>query len=143
METYERVRLHSLDKVMLEHQLRIERIDAASSPIFETVGQIVASLAIIYFARQMFDGRMEFSTFAGLGVAMAAIFDPVRKMSSFYNRLQSANAAMDRVFEVINLQEESTHSNGTMRSLPPFGGSIEFRNVTFKYPGTDVPAIDH
>jgi ABC-type multidrug transport system fused ATPase/permease subunit len=74
---------------------------------------------------------------------MAAIFDPVRKMSSFYNRLQSANAAMDRVFEVINLQEESTHSNGTMRSLPPFGGSIEFRNVTFKYPGTDVPAIDH
>ncbi|HUN79971.1 MAG TPA: ABC transporter ATP-binding protein [Phycisphaerae bacterium] len=142
METYERTRLHNLDKDMLKHQLRIERIDALSSPVIETVGQIVASLAIIYFAQQMFEDRMEFSTFAALGVAMAAIFDPMRKMSSFYNRLQSANAAMDRVFEVINLHEEEARGNVAMQTLPPIAESIEFRNVTYKYPGTDAPAID-
>lgn len=142
METYERIRLHSLDKVMLEHQLRIERIDAASSPVFETVGQIVASFVIVYFAQQMFEGRMEFSKFAALCVAMAAIFDPIRKMSSFYNRLQSANAAMDRVFEVINLREEETRADSAMRTLPPITESIEFRNVTFQYPGAEGPAID-
>jgi ABC-type multidrug transport system fused ATPase/permease subunit len=142
METYERMRLHSLDKVMLDHQLRIERIDALSSPIFEAVGQIVASVAIIYFAQQMFEGRMEFAKFAALGVAMAAIFDPIRKMSSFYNRLQSANAAMDRVFEVIDLKEED-HALQSTRTMPPFNDAVEFRGVSFTYPGASAPAIDN
>jgi ABC-type multidrug transport system fused ATPase/permease subunit len=141
MESYERMRLHSVDREMLRQQLKIERIDAISSPIFETVGQAVAALAILYFSHQMFEGRMEFSRFATLAACMAAIFDPVRKMSSFYNRVQSANAALDRVFEVIRLKDESA-GRPAARSLPPFRESIEFRDVCFTYPGAESPALD-
>lgn len=141
METYERARLHSVDKEMLRHQLKIELVDAASSPIFETVGQLVASLAILYFAQQMFEGRMEFAKFAALAAAMAAIFDPIRKMSSFYNRIQTANAALDRVFEVIDSKVETEGTHSTI-PLPLLADTIEFRDVTYQYPAAETPALD-
>ncbi|MEK6642608.1 MAG: ABC transporter transmembrane domain-containing protein [Planctomycetota bacterium] len=141
METYERARLHSVDKEMLRHQLKIELVDAASSPLFETIGQFVAAFAILYFAQQMFEGRMEFSKFAGLAAAMAAMFDPIRKMSSFYNRIQTANAAMDRVFEVIDTKEESEGHHSVV-ALPTLSDTIEFRNVSFTYPSAETPALD-
>ncbi len=141
MESYERKHLHAVDRQMLTHQLRIERIDALSSPVFETVGAIIAALAILYFANQMFEGLLSFAKFGTLAACMAGMFDPVRKMSSFYNRVQRANAAVDRVFEVLELPDE-LGSAGRKPPLPPLRESIELRNVSFTYPGSDRPALD-
>ncbi len=142
METFERQRLHLLDKQMLRQQMKIERIDALSSPLFEFVGQIVAALAILYFANQMLNGLMEFSKFATLAACMAGMFDPVRKMSSFYNRFQTANAAMDRVFEIIDMADEVSPGPSKPIPAPPFSDRIEFRDVTYTYPGATSPALN-
>jgi ABC-type multidrug transport system fused ATPase/permease subunit len=142
METYERLRLHMVDRNMVRQQLKIEFIDAISSPVFETVGQAIAALAILYFAQQMLTGLMDFSKFVTLAACMAGMFDPVRKMSSFYNRIQSANAALDRVMEVINLPDESDRSIVKM-TMPPFEKTIEFRQVSYCYPGAETPALNN
>lgn len=141
MERYERRHLFAVDTHMLRQQMKIERTDALTGPAFEFMGVLVGSAGIVYFADLMFDNRMDFSKFATLAVCMAGMFDPVRKMSSFYNRIQQANAAVDRVFEVIDLPIEA---QGTSRlpALSPLTGSIEFKDVTFRYAGTDKPAVD-
>jgi ABC-type multidrug transport system fused ATPase/permease subunit len=72
---------------------------------------------------------------------MAGIFDPIRKMSSFYNRIQRANAALDRVFEVF---EMPVHEPDDLNkpTLPEMSDAIEFRNVTFTYPSAESPAVN-
>ncbi|MFQ5429296.1 MAG: ABC transporter transmembrane domain-containing protein [Phycisphaerae bacterium] len=141
MERHERRHLAAVDQQILKQQLKIARTEAMSSPIFETVGRIAATIAILYFAHLMFEGSMTFSKFGTLGACMAGMFDPVRKMSSFYNRMQRANAALDRVFEVIDMpiQVEDDHDKP---ALPPLSDRIEFRNIVFTYPGADKPALD-
>lgn len=141
MENYERRHLHAVDQQMLKHQLRIEKIDAMSSPIFETCGAVVAGLAILYFAHLMFEGTMTFAKFATLAACMAGMFDPVRKMSSFWNRIQRANAAVDRVFEVLEMKDELSGSE-KLPALPHMERAIEFRDVRFVYPGSETPALD-
>ncbi|MCZ6699124.1 MAG: ABC transporter ATP-binding protein [Planctomycetota bacterium] len=141
MESYERRHLFAIDMAILKQQLRIARIEAVSSPIFETVGRIVASIAILYFANLMFEGDMNFSKFAAMAGAMAAIFDPIRKMSNMYNRVQRANAAAERVFEVLALREEEPDA-AAKSALPLISKSIEFRNIRFTYPGAEIPALD-
>lgn len=141
MENYERRHLHSVDQQMLKQQLKIARTEALSSPVFETIGRIVATLAMLYFASLMFDDRMSFARFATLAACMAAVFDPVRKMSSFYNRIQQANAAVDRVFEVIDMPEEDA-SGKRKPTLAPLANTIEFHGVRFTYPGAETPALD-
>ena len=55
MERYERRHLYSVDLRMFKQQLRISRIEAMSSPIFETIGRIAATVAILYFAHLMLE----------------------------------------------------------------------------------------
>jgi ABC-type multidrug transport system fused ATPase/permease subunit len=141
MEAYERRHLHAVDQQMLKHQLKIERIDAMSSPIFEAVGGLVATAAILYFAHLMFEGTMTFAKFATLAACMAGMFDPVRKMSSFYNRLERSNAAVDRVFEVLNMPDELAGAE-RYAVLPLLERTIAFRGVRFIYPGGESPALD-
>ncbi|HWL94017.1 MAG TPA: ABC transporter ATP-binding protein [Phycisphaerae bacterium] len=141
MENYERRHLHAVDREILKQQLKIERTEALASPLFEGVGRIVATIAIFYFAHLMFAGEMSFSKFATLGACMAGIFDPVRKMSSFYNRMQRANAALERVYEVIDLPGQVPDDH-LKPAMPAFSESIEFRDIRFTYPGAEKPALD-
>jgi len=126
---------------MFKQQLRISRVEAMSSPIFETIGRVAATVAILYFAHLMLEGSMTFSKFATLGACMAGMFDPVRKMSSFYNRMQRANAALDRVFEIIDMPAQEADDRLKPR-LPPLQDKIEFRDIVFTYPETERPALD-
>ena len=141
MEKYERRHLAAVDLQMFKQQMKIERTDALSSPVFEVMGATVGVVAIMYFAHLMFDQSMSFARFATLAACMAAVFDPMRKMSSFYNRIEQANAAVDRVFEVIDLPDELSIYPATTQ-LPLLKHSIEFRNLRFKYPTAETPALD-
>jgi len=141
MESYERRHLHDVDKKMLKLMLRIERIEALSSPVFETMGRIAATIAILFFAHLMFDGQMTFAKFGTLAAFMAAMFDPIRKMSSFYNRIQRANAALDRVFEVFEMPIHEPHDR-KKPALPELAEAIRFEDVRFTYPGAESPALD-
>lgn len=143
METYERRRLFALDLEMFKQEMKIERIDAMSSPLFETFGRIIASIALVYFAQLMFTGVMSFSKVAALAGCMAAMFDPIRQLSGFYNRMQRANAAADRVFEILDRPVEAEGSGRTSQgALPVLRTAIEFKDLTFTYPGADAPALD-
>jgi ABC-type multidrug transport system fused ATPase/permease subunit len=141
MENYERRHLHAVDQQMLKQQLKIARTEALASPVFETIGRLIATGAILYFAHLMLEDRMDPARFATLAACMAAIFDPIRKMSSFYNRIQQANAAVDRVFEVIDMPDEMATAPSRL-PLPPMEKNIRFQNVRFTYPGSDTPALD-
>jgi ATP-binding cassette, subfamily B, bacterial MsbA len=141
MEKYERRHLAAVDLQMFKQQMRIERTDAMSSPVFEVIGATVGVLAIMYFAHLMFDQTMSFARFATLAACMAAVFDPMRKLSSFYNRIEQANAAVDRVFEVIDLPDELSIYPPRI-PLPPLKHSIEFRNIRFTYPTAETPALN-
>lgn len=144
MESYERRRLFALDLEMFKQEMRIERIDAMSSPLFETFGRIVASVALVYFASLLFKEVMSFSKVAALAGCMAAMFDPIRQLSGFYNRMQRANAAADRVFEILDRPIEAEGGGReTAPALPLLKHSIEFRDVCYTYPGSDTPALDH
>ena len=55
-------------------------------------------------------------------------------MSDVNAKVQQTNAAATRVFEVLDMEKEPNMSND-LPKLPRHNKSIEFRNVTFSYPG--------
>jgi len=139
-EHYERRNLFRVDRGLLKQQLKMAFIEALTSPLVETIAFLAGSLIIVYFARGLFRGDMDKEQFIALLVAMVAIFDPVRKLSTVYPKLQRANAAAQRVFELIDSPSEYEQDAGRP-ALAPIQNSIEFQNVTFTYPGAPKPAV--
>ncbi|MFA5863974.1 MAG: ABC transporter ATP-binding protein [Phycisphaerae bacterium] len=141
MENRERKRYFRLERDILKYSLRIQRIDAMSSPLMEVLGVLALSGGMVWVAGQIMDGQIKVSELLTLLACMVMILDPIRKLSNVYTDIQKANAAAKRIFELIDMQTEFELSPGTKETQPP-KSEISFTNVTFTYPNSDHPAID-
>ncbi len=139
-ENYERRRLFRIDRHLLRQQLKIAFIEALTPPFVETLGFFVGAAAMLYVAYSMFFHGMKPPEFMTMLVCLAGIFDPVRKLSTVYPKLQRANAAAERVFELIDSPSEYEQDAGRPR-LAPLRDSIVFDNVTFTYPQANRQAV--
>jgi ABC-type multidrug transport system fused ATPase/permease subunit len=73
-----------------------------------------------------------------LGVLVAFLayitrfFQPIRTLTQFYNQLQAATAAAEKVFELLD-EQVTVYEAPHPVTLPRVRGEVEFRDVTFSY----------
>jgi ATP-binding cassette subfamily B protein/subfamily B ATP-binding cassette protein MsbA len=95
------------------------------------------------FGMRMTSQPLGFATLLQLYAFLAAIADPVRKMSSVYTKLQGAEAAANRVFELHD-RMPTIRANPEGPRIVEIKKSIEFRNVCFSYhPESDNPTLSN
>jgi ATP-binding cassette subfamily B protein/subfamily B ATP-binding cassette protein MsbA len=171
MEPHERRRFCSATKDYYHKSMLVVNIDALADPIIEVLGVAAVAGALLagsylvlqrqthLFGMRMMAAPLEPESLLQLYILLAAIADPVRKLSSVFTRLQSACAAADRVFTFIDRQPRvrpntdgprlarpaylparSAEAGEVVRPLPsPKPNYIEFRDVCFSYqPGQDI-----
>jgi ABC-type multidrug transport system fused ATPase/permease subunit len=139
-EEHERSRLRAIDERVLRQQVRLAKLEALISPAMETLAVFAASLLALWFARQVLDHEMTPARFGALGVAVAMLFGPIRKLTDVYVRVQRSTAGAERVFQVIDHPIE-TEADSNLVELQPLARGIEYVNVSFTYPGADRPAV--
>ena len=91
------------------------------------------ALILWYGASDVIDSRIELGVLVAFLQYIRRFFRPIMDISDRYALLQSAMAASERIFELLAVPGEPT--GGPRRNLPAAsrGGTIEFRNVFFKY----------
>ncbi len=150
MEPYERRRFHSATKDYYHKAMRVVMIDALASPIIELLGVAAVALALIagaylvlknehyLFRLQMTNNGMDAEELLQFYAFLAAIADPIRKLSSVYTRIQSGAAAADRIYTFLDRQPRVQRNSNSPR-LPRHHSAIEFRDVCFSYePGRPI-----
>jgi ABC-type multidrug transport system fused ATPase/permease subunit len=136
---YEGANFEAVNRELLKQQFRIAKVDAGAGPIMETLGMIAGCVGLGFAAQWVYRGTMQPSDFFTLLVLLGATADSFRKTSDVWNRIQEANAATERVFQVLNEPREMQKS--TAVELPPLAERIEFRDVVFTYPGAEKPML--
>lgn len=126
---------------LLKQQLRIAKIEAGSGPLLEALGMIAASVGMVFAAHAMTrsENPMATSDFVVLVGLLAAMAESGRKLGDVWPKLQTANAAAERMYELIDQPREQNAGNAL--ELGQLAKSLEFRNVTFTYDNSTVPAI--
>lgn len=150
MEPYERRRFCSATKDYYHKAMRVVNLDALASPIIEFLGVAAIAGALLLGAYLVVTGKthlwgmrmteqpMEAAALLTLYTCLAAIADPVRKLSSVFTRIQSAAAAADRVYTALDRQPRVTGNSNNPR-LPRHQEAIEFRDLCFSYePGHPI-----
>ena len=147
MEGGERKRFFRVNRTLLKQQSRMERLDAVTGPLVEVMGlsagMVAAGLAgYLVFRGLSFHGyfyQMDRDYFLTWMVALFALFDPVRKLAKVSTKFQQADAAAQRVFSLQDTEQEKSVPNAP--SLPRHSRSLEFRDVSFRYPSAAVDAL--
>nr|WP_024967621.1 lipid A ABC transporter ATP-binding protein/permease MsbA [Pantoea sp. IMH] len=114
----------------------------SASSISDPIIQLIASLALAFvlFAAS-FPSVMETLTAGTITVvfsAMIALMRPLKSLTNVNAQFQRGMAACQTLFSILDSEQEV--DTGT-RVIERAKGDIEFRNVTFTYPGREKPAL--
>jgi ATP-binding cassette subfamily B protein len=140
-QTSEVERLHEQGVGSYEAEMAATRIKALYSPLVD-LAQLLGVLLVLGM------GTWELSrgalTLGGLLVFitfLTQLYTPVRSLGKLVNRIYSASAAAERIIEFMD-EEPSVTSPARPRSLDGPARTVGFEGVTFRYPGTERPAVE-
>ena len=174
MEPYERRRFCAATRDYYHSSMKVVNIDALADPIIEVLGVTAVACALLagsylvlskhthLFGLRMANQPMEPESLLQLYILLAAIADPVRKLSSVFTRLQSGAAAADRIFAFVDRQprvlsnadgprlarpawlppRHAGEAVGELALLPAKPTYVEFRDVCFSY-DKQKPLLTH
>jgi ATP-binding cassette subfamily B multidrug efflux pump len=131
------------EQVVGEHQAAYERAIfyyAVFFPAVEVIGALATALILWYGGGKVAAGAMTVGSLVAFLEYGRRFFTPVQDLSEKYNILQSAMAASERIFSLLDYPVESETRGGPPDGRPPAGpGHIRFEGVTFAYgDGPDV-----
>ena len=105
-------------------------------PFTEFIGTFGMALVIWYGASAVIDNRVELGVLVAFLQYIRRFFRPIMDISDRYALLQSAMAASERIFELLATPLEPEGGPRREQSDAARGGTIEFREVSFKYDET-------
>ncbi len=141
-EDHEQQRFDAANLDLTNTAVRVNRIMASLMPVMMLILNF-SSIAIIWFGGIRIDnGDMQIgSLMAFLQYAMQIMFSLIM-LSMMMVMLPRASASATRINEVLEMQPDITDP-AEPKSAGGKHGCVEFRDVTFSYPGAEKPALSH
>jgi ATP-binding cassette, subfamily B, bacterial len=84
-------------------------------------------------------GSVSLGTVVAFVLLLASLFDPVQQLSQLYNTLQSAAAALHKLFGILDAEPDVAESDNPITL--PVSGDVVVSGVTFSYAGAHRAAL--
>ncbi|MCB0278704.1 MAG: ABC transporter ATP-binding protein [Calditrichaeota bacterium] len=111
-------------------------------PAVEIISSIAIALIIWNASDQLIDGETSFGVVFTFIIYAQMFFRPISDLSEKYNIIQSAMAASERIFDVLDTKADIVNKENPQ--IPAhFSGTIEFRNVWFSYQSNPQSDADY
>jgi ABC-type multidrug transport system fused ATPase/permease subunit len=121
--------------------LRAFRLIAVYSPGIRLIGNLTAAAVLGYGGWRVLGGRTEVGVLAAFLLYLRRFFEPMEELSQFYNALQSATAALEKLAGVLD-ERPAVAEPARPAPLPagPGHGTVVFHRVHFGY-RPDAPIL--
>jgi ATP-binding cassette subfamily B protein len=108
------------------------RLSGAYFPGVELLAGLGTALILYYGATRVLDQDLTVGVLVAFLAYLSSFFDPIQQLSQLFNTIQSAIAALEKIFGVLDTDPELADAPGAV-DLPPLEGAVELRGVTFGY----------
>ena len=141
-EQFELDRSKEILKSNMDIRNKIGFIMIRATPIMEALTGVMIAGFIYYSGSMIASGEMGINNFFSFLTAMMLAYQPIRSLATINMMVYQGAAGAERVFGVLdtkpNIQEITSSPNLIINK-----GDIEFKNVSFIYPQTNVAAIEN
>lgn len=108
-------------------------LNAAYFPAVEFVSAVATVGILLYGGNQVLDDELTIGVLVGFIAAMNGFFDPIGQLSQVYTTYQAGMAALDKIFELLDVDPEMTDKPDAVDLPRPLRGEIAFEGVSFAY----------
>ena len=135
-ESYEKQRAFKFIDNLKESTKKISIVFVRASPIMEFLTGIMIAFLIYFAAKLVANNELEVNNFFSFLAAMMLAYQPVRSLATLNLSVQQGISGAQRVLPIIDDLPEIKELNNA-ENLLVNDGTIEFKNVNFKYPNTE------
>ncbi|MDR3411073.1 MAG: peptidase domain-containing ABC transporter [Formivibrio sp.] len=119
---------------------RVGKISITGNAITDFLGKLLPVTIIILGTQEVFDQTMSVGALIGFQMITGRVVQPLIAIVGLVNEYQETSLSVRMLGEVMNRPSEGRANAGGLR--PDLLGEISFENVTFRYPGSSVSALD-
>ena len=119
---------------------KVAMIMIRATPIMEVLTGFMIAGFIYYSGFMIANGEMGINNFFSFLTAMMLAYQPIRSLATINMMFYQGATGAERVFKVLD-KEPDIKGNENYPNLKIDAGSIEFKNVSFVYPQTEVAAV--
>jgi len=137
-EEYEVTRFKNENDQFFKLNMKATYTSELVSPLMEIIGAIGLAAVIFVGGQQVYSGAMSVGEFTAFLTAVGLVFQPLRRVSAIYSKIQDAQAASERVFHIFDIENEIKDGSISMDEAIK---EVRFEDVSLNF--GDKPALSH
>ncbi|MFA6310319.1 MAG: peptidase domain-containing ABC transporter [Sterolibacterium sp.] len=121
-------------------QFRLGKFSLAGNSITDLLGKLLPITIIVIGAQDVFDQSLTVGALIAFQMISGRVSGPLIAIVGLVNEYQQTALSVRMVSKIMNHPPEGRVGAGGLR--PQLAGEITFEDVTFRYPGASVAALD-
>ncbi|MFM8874477.1 MAG: ABC transporter ATP-binding protein [Anaerolineae bacterium] len=143
IENFEEKRFDVAKKDLTAVSLFINRVMVVMMPLMMLIMNVML-LGVIWFgANEVAASNMQVGDMMAFMQYAMQIVMAFLMLSMMFIMIPRASVSADRIHEVLSTEPHIHDPKDAKKFAEPFKGEIEFRNVSFRYPGGDIDAVQN
>jgi ABC-type multidrug transport system fused ATPase/permease subunit len=139
-ETEEHARFNGVSGKLRDAALRIMKVWAVYQPSMNFFAAVGSVLVLGYGGQEVIAGRLGFGEFTAFLLLVGFLYEPIGKLHSLNQLIQSGRAAGERVFEI--LDEVPEQDEAESENVARVKGDVQYEDVSFSY-SAEIPTLRH
>ncbi|MBQ2246648.1 MAG: ABC transporter ATP-binding protein [Selenomonadales bacterium] len=131
-EEYEIQRFANQNQANFIAQMKNAKLMSMLAPVVEFLAAISVTLILWYGGMEVIDGHLTAGALIAFLVYAVNLSNPIKRLSRVYGNIQKAIAAAERVFAVLDTEEEITDAPDA-KKMPIVKGNVKLTDVKFSY----------
>ena len=133
-ENYEKSKFKNLSSKLRFFTRKAIGYEAKANSIAESLNYIMFALLLFFGGYRVIRSGGTFTPgdFMTVLAGMGAMYTPAKRALKLYNGINTNSAAVDRIFEILDIESEIIDSENATQ-FKEFNSTIEFKNVDFEY----------
>lgn len=125
---------------LVRQQITISRVFTFLFPLIFLISNLGQVLVLYAGGNQIINQTLTLGEWQQFSLYLAFIFFPMAQLGFIITQMAQASASANRIFEILDAQSDVVDKPGAV-VMPPITGHIEFKSVSFSYPGSATPVL--
>lgn len=131
-EDHEIQRFANQNQANFVAQMKNAKLMSMLAPVVEFLAAISVTLILWYGGMEVIDGNLTAGALIAFLVYAVNLANPIKRLSRVYGNIQKAVAAAERVFAVLDTEEEIQDAPDA-KKMPTVKGNVKLTDVKFSY----------
>jgi len=119
---------------LMSQQLKVLRVMTFLMPTIFLIANLGQAIVLYAGGTQIINGTMTLGQYQEFSLYLMFVFMPIGQLGIIITQMAQASASAGRVFEIMDAKNDVTDKPDAI-ALPEIRGVVEFKEVSFKYPG--------